>query len=103
MRVLICTVVHHPADARIYHRQIRALLEAGHQVTYIAPFGEPGAPVRNAVLAPGGQPPGDPPEWGATHPPYPRARSATGSACGVSARTNVVTPDDGSGTTCNML
>ena len=47
MRVLICTLVHHPADARIYFRQIRALLEAGHQVTYIAPFGEPGAPVRN--------------------------------------------------------
>jgi hypothetical protein len=37
VRVLVCTVVHHPADARIYHRQIRALLDAGHQVTYIAP------------------------------------------------------------------
>ena len=37
MRVLVCTIVHHPADARIYHRQIRALLDAGHQVTYIAP------------------------------------------------------------------
>ena len=37
MRVVVCTIVHHPADARIYHRQIRALLEAGHQVTYIAP------------------------------------------------------------------
>src|SRR5579859_7160494 len=37
MRVVVCTVVHHPADARIYHRQIRALLEAGHQVIYIAP------------------------------------------------------------------
>ncbi len=37
MRVVVCTVVHHPADARIYHRQIRALLEAGHQVVYIAP------------------------------------------------------------------
>jgi glycosyltransferase involved in cell wall biosynthesis len=37
VRVVVCTVVHHPADARIYHRQIRALLEAGHQVTYIAP------------------------------------------------------------------
>ena len=40
MRVVVCTVVHHPADARIYYRQIRALLDAGHQVTYIAPFGE---------------------------------------------------------------
>jgi glycosyltransferase involved in cell wall biosynthesis len=40
LRVVVCTVVHHPADARIYYRQIRALLDAGHQVTYIAPFGE---------------------------------------------------------------
>ena len=40
MRVIVCTIVHHPADARIYHRQIRALLEAGHQVTYIAPAEE---------------------------------------------------------------
>lgn len=38
MRVLVCTVVHHPADARIYYREIRALLDAGHDVTYIAPF-----------------------------------------------------------------
>ncbi len=37
MRVVVCTVVHHPADARIYFRQIRALLDAGHEVTYIAP------------------------------------------------------------------
>jgi glycosyltransferase involved in cell wall biosynthesis len=38
MRVVVCTVVHHPADARILHRQIRALLDAGHEVTYIAPL-----------------------------------------------------------------
>lgn len=38
MRVCVCTVVHHPEDARILHRQIRALLDAGHDVTYIAPF-----------------------------------------------------------------
>lgn len=44
MRVLVCTVVHHPADARIYYRQVRALLDAGHQVTYVAPMGEKGAP-----------------------------------------------------------
>ncbi|HWG00733.1 MAG TPA: glycosyltransferase family 4 protein [Trebonia sp.] len=44
MHVVVCTVVHHPADARIYFRQIRALLDAGHRVTYIAPFGEPGTP-----------------------------------------------------------
>ncbi|MGE5133149.1 MAG: glycosyltransferase [Gemmatimonadota bacterium] len=37
MRVIVCTIVHHPQDARILHRQIRALLDAGHQVTYIAP------------------------------------------------------------------
>ena len=37
MRVVVGTIVHHPADARIYHRQIRALLDAGHHVTYIAP------------------------------------------------------------------
>lgn len=37
MRVVVCTVVHHPADARIFYRQIRALADAGHQVTYIAP------------------------------------------------------------------
>jgi glycosyltransferase involved in cell wall biosynthesis len=44
VRVLVCTVVHHPADARIYYRQVRALLDAGHQVTYVAPMGEKGAP-----------------------------------------------------------
>jgi glycosyltransferase involved in cell wall biosynthesis len=36
--------VHHPADARIFYREIRALLDAGHDVTYIAPHGEPGQP-----------------------------------------------------------
>lgn len=39
MRVLVATVVHDPRDARVYARQIRALLDAGHEVTYIAPFG----------------------------------------------------------------
>jgi glycosyltransferase involved in cell wall biosynthesis len=38
VHVLVVTVVHHPEDARIRYRQIRALLEAGHRVTYIAPF-----------------------------------------------------------------
>ncbi|MFD0685375.1 glycosyltransferase family 4 protein [Actinomadura fibrosa] len=38
MRICVCTIVHHPEDARILHRQIRALLDAGHEVTYIAPF-----------------------------------------------------------------
>ena len=38
MRVLVCTVVHDPQDARIRFRQIAALLDAGHEVTYAAPF-----------------------------------------------------------------
>ncbi|MEU5883221.1 glycosyltransferase family 4 protein [Spirillospora sp. NPDC047279] len=38
MRVCVCTIARHPEDARILHRQIRALLDAGHEVTYIAPF-----------------------------------------------------------------
>ncbi|MBA9007966.1 glycosyltransferase [Thermomonospora cellulosilytica] len=38
MRVLVCTVRHHPEDARVLHRQIRAMLDAGHSVTYAAPF-----------------------------------------------------------------
>lgn len=38
MRVLVVTVVHDPEDARIRHRQIPALLDAGHEVTYAAPF-----------------------------------------------------------------
>ncbi len=38
MRALVLTVVHHPEDARIRHRQLAALLDAGWQVTYAAPF-----------------------------------------------------------------
>lgn len=45
MHVLVVTVVHHPEDARIRYRQMRSLLEAGHEVTYIAPFGHFGVPV----------------------------------------------------------
>lgn len=37
-RALVVTVVHHPEDARIRKRQIEALLAAGWQVTYAAPF-----------------------------------------------------------------
>ena len=37
VHVLVMTVVHHPEDARILHRQIRALVDAGHEVTYAAP------------------------------------------------------------------
>ncbi|MGD8148715.1 glycosyltransferase family 4 protein [Ornithinimicrobium sp. Y1694] len=35
---LVLTVVHHPEDSRIRHRQITALLDAGWQVTYAAPW-----------------------------------------------------------------
>ncbi|GAA0388540.1 hypothetical protein Acor_54000 [Acrocarpospora corrugata] len=38
MKVCVGTVTRHPEDARIMHRQIRALLDAGHEVTYVAPF-----------------------------------------------------------------
>ncbi|MFF8726486.1 glycosyltransferase [Streptomyces sp. NPDC015171] len=38
MRILVVTVVHHPEDARILHREIAALLERGHEVVYGAPF-----------------------------------------------------------------
>ncbi|MGC5013344.1 glycosyltransferase [Streptosporangium sp. DT93] len=38
MRVCVATIVRHPEDARIMHRQIRALLDAGHEITYVAPF-----------------------------------------------------------------
>jgi len=37
-RALVVTVVHHPEDARIRHRQIAALLDNDWQVTYAAPF-----------------------------------------------------------------
>jgi glycosyltransferase involved in cell wall biosynthesis len=36
--VLVVTVVHTPLDARIHHRQIRAMRLAGWSVTYAAPF-----------------------------------------------------------------
>jgi len=38
VRVLVVTVVHDPQDARIRHRQMRSLLDAGHDVTFAAPF-----------------------------------------------------------------
>ena len=40
MHVVVCTVVHHPADARIFYGEIQTLLDAGHDVTYIAPHEE---------------------------------------------------------------
>lgn len=38
LRVLVMTVVHHPEDARITHRQITALIDRGHRVTLAAPY-----------------------------------------------------------------
>ena len=73
MRVVVCTVVHHPADARIFYREIQALLDAGHDVTYIAPHGER---ARTSACF-------DRPRFGApgpvrTAPAFPAPRSAPG-------------------------
>jgi glycosyltransferase involved in cell wall biosynthesis len=38
MRALVVTIVHHPDDSRIRFREINALLDAGWNVTYAAPF-----------------------------------------------------------------
>ncbi|WP_166354816.1 glycosyltransferase family 4 protein [Phytoactinopolyspora limicola] len=38
MNVLVLTVVHDPEDTRIRHKQINALRDAGHNVTFAAPF-----------------------------------------------------------------
>jgi glycosyltransferase involved in cell wall biosynthesis len=43
VKFLVVTVVHRPGDARVYSRQIRALLEAGHEVTLAAPWSATGA------------------------------------------------------------
>jgi glycosyltransferase involved in cell wall biosynthesis len=43
MRVVVATVVHDPQDVRILHHEIAALLEAGHEVTYVAPWSATGA------------------------------------------------------------
>jgi glycosyltransferase involved in cell wall biosynthesis len=54
MKVLVCTVVHNPTDARIFRREIEALLNAGHEVTAIAPWQEttPGRPEVHRVTVP---------------------------------------------------
>ncbi|WUD71857.1 glycosyltransferase [Streptomyces sp. NBC_00510] len=49
MHVLVVTVVHHPEDARILHRQIAALMAHGHTVTYAAPFTARATPPRPGV------------------------------------------------------
>ncbi len=49
MRVLVVTVVHTPLDARIHNRQIRALCDAGIEVTYAAPWSATQTPVDTAL------------------------------------------------------
>ena len=51
MRVLVVTVVHDPRDARIAHREIPALLRAGHEVTFAAPFAAYAVPAPDGVRA----------------------------------------------------
>jgi glycosyltransferase involved in cell wall biosynthesis len=72
LHVVVCTVVHHPADARIYFREIRALLDAGHDVTYIAPHGESAAPVPHN----GTSHHGEPVPAAAAQPPFPASGKA---------------------------
>lgn len=50
MNVVVVTVAHRGDDARIVHRQIRSLVEAGHSVTLVAP--DPGEESRR-LDAPG--------------------------------------------------
>lgn len=50
-RVLVCTVVHHPGDARIAHREMGALLDAGFEVTFLAPFSGFGVDARPGVTS----------------------------------------------------
>lgn len=43
MHVLVVTTVHVPTDARILHRQVRALTAAGHRVTLAGPWSATGS------------------------------------------------------------
>ena len=52
MRVVVATIVHHPDDARIRHRQIEALLANGFEVTYVAPAGDRDDPRIERVVVP---------------------------------------------------
>jgi glycosyltransferase involved in cell wall biosynthesis len=50
VRVLVVTVVHVPLDARIHHRQIRALRQADVDVTYAAPWTATGTATSMAAV-----------------------------------------------------
>ena len=50
---LVVTVVHNPEDSRISQRQLKALIEAGWDVTYAAPFGAFGLDIQQSSLAEG--------------------------------------------------
>ncbi|MDT9592831.1 glycosyltransferase [Nocardioides zeae] len=51
LSVLVVTVVHHPGDARIAHREMGALLDAGFEVTFLAPFSGFGLAPRDGVTS----------------------------------------------------
>jgi glycosyltransferase involved in cell wall biosynthesis len=49
VRILVCTVVHNPTDARVFRREIGALLDAGNEVLAIAPW-QPQTPGDERVI-----------------------------------------------------
>lgn len=51
LRILVMTVVHHPEDARIRHREIGAILARAHRVTFAAPYTAFGVTPRQDVGA----------------------------------------------------
>jgi glycosyltransferase involved in cell wall biosynthesis len=52
---LVLTVVHNPEDSRIWQRQLKALIAAGWDVTYAAPFVAFGVEVQQSFPAVGGR------------------------------------------------
>ena len=52
---LVMTVVHNPEDSRIWQRQLKALIDAGWDVTYAAPFGAFGLDVHQSCPAVAGR------------------------------------------------
>ena len=44
MHIVVATIVHAARYAHIHHRQIPALLAAGHRVTHVAPALDPDPP-----------------------------------------------------------